>query len=103
MTIRTTLAADVCGRIGGKEFAVLLADTDAPTATAVAEKLLVAVASAAVPWLGQTLQVTAGIGVTRHRSATLGNLLQHADTATYLTKAGGHNQVVCLAEGASGA
>ncbi|MDR7307264.1 diguanylate cyclase [Rhodoferax saidenbachensis] len=87
-------AADVCARIGGEEFAVLLADTDAAAATAVAEKLRQAVASTPVPWRGQTLQLTVSVGVATH-SGNLDTLLHMADTAMYEAKASGRNRVVC--------
>ncbi|OYT92153.1 MAG: GGDEF domain-containing protein [Burkholderiales bacterium PBB3] len=92
-------AADVCGRIGGEEFAVLLVDTDATAAAAVAEKLRQAVASAVVPWHAHTLRVTISVGVATH-NAHLGTLLHQADTAMYLAKARGRNRVVCHAEAA---
>lgn len=87
-------AADVCGRIGGEEFAVLLADTDSTAAKAVAEKLRQAVAAATVPWHTQTLQITVSIGVATH-NAHLGTLLQRAHAAMYLAKGAGRNRVVC--------
>ena len=92
-------AADVCGRIGGEEFGVLLAETDAATATVVADKLRLAVAAASIPWQGQTLRVTVSIGVASH-NANLGTLLQRADTAMYQAKAGGRDRVVRAGEGA---
>lgn len=92
-------AADVCGRIGGEEFAVLLADTDANTAAAVAEKLRQTVEAAAVPWHAQTLQITVSIGVASH-NAHLGTLLHRADVAMYLAKATGRNRVACHGESA---
>jgi diguanylate cyclase len=86
-------AADVCGRIGGEEFAVLLADTDADTAAALAEKLCQAVASASTVWQEHTLQVTMSIGVAT-RSDNLSTLLQNADAAMYQAKNSGRNRVV---------
>lgn len=91
-------AADVCARIGGEEFAVLLADTDAAAATAVAEKLREAVANSPMLWRGQTLQVTVSVGVATH-SDNLDTLLHMADTAMYQAKAGGRNRVVCHDDG----
>ena len=85
-------AADVCGRIGGEEFAVLLADTDAAAAAAVAEKLRQTVATATVPWHAQTLQVTVSVGVACHNDH-LGTLLHRADAAMYQAKGAGRNRV----------
>jgi diguanylate cyclase len=90
-------AADVCGRIGGEEFAVLLADTDAQAAISVANKFRQAVASTTLQWQGHTLQVTVSIGVASH-NADLGALLQRADAAMYQAKNSGRNRVICQAE-----
>lgn len=89
-------AADVCGRIGGEEFAVLLADTDTAAAAALAEKLRQAVANVSIPWEGQVLQVTISVGVATY-GGHLDTLLQRADAAMYQAKAGGRNCVVCHA------
>lgn len=85
--------ADLCGRIGGEEFAVLLADTDSRTAASVAEKLRRSVANEFILWKSHTLQVTVSIGVATH-SHNLGTLLQGADAAMYEAKNSGRNRVV---------
>jgi diguanylate cyclase len=90
-------AADVCGRIGGEEFAVLLADTDTQAATSVANKFRQEVANATLQWQGHSLQVTVSIGVASH-NADLGTLLQRADAAMYQAKNSGRNRVVCQEE-----
>ena len=86
-------AADLCGRIGGEEFAVLLADTDGRTAASVAEKLRRTVASETIAWQAHILHVTVSIGVATH-SHHLGTLLQNADAAMYQAKSSGRNRVV---------
>lgn len=91
-------AADVCARIGGEEFAVLLADTDVIAATSVANKFRQGVANASLVWQGHTLQVTVSIGVATTYGAHLGTLLQRADAAMYEAKATGRNRVVCHAD-----
>lgn len=90
-------AADVCARIGGEEFAVLLADTDVMAATSVANKFRQGVANTTLQWQGHTLPVTVSIGVATTYGAHLSTLLQRADVAMYEAKASGRNRVVCHA------
>eukprot|EP01034_Spumella_vulgaris_P041452 gene41452-biopygen35202 len=89
-------AADVCARIGGEEFVVLLADTDAAAATAVADKLRQRVAGMTLPWQNQTLRLTVSVGVASS-NGPLGTLLHQADMAMYKAKGGGRNRVVAFA------
>jgi diguanylate cyclase (GGDEF)-like protein len=86
--------SDVCGRLGGEEFAVLLADTDAVAATALADKFRQAVAASSIPWQADTLGVTVSIGVACG-SYDLESLLHRADMAMYQAKASGRNATVC--------
>ena len=87
-------ASDVCGRFGGEEFAVLLADTDAAAATALADKFRVTVAELAIPWQAEALNVTVSIGVASD-GYDLESLLHRADMAMYRAKANGRNATVC--------
>lgn len=88
--------ADVCGRLGGEEFAVLLADTAAGAALTIAETLRQAIATMALPLNdASSLQITASIGVAiASADDTLNSLLQRADQAMYRAKALGRNCVV---------
>jgi diguanylate cyclase (GGDEF)-like protein len=86
--------SDVCGRLGGEEFAVLLANTDAVAATALAEKFRQTVATSSIPWQADTLSVTVSIGVAAE-SYDLESLLHRADMAMYQAKASGRNATVC--------
>lgn len=86
--------SDVCGRLGGEEFAVLLANTDAAAAAELAERFRLAIAAVSIPWQDQALGVTVSIGVAA-RSYDLETLLHHADMAMYRAKAGGRNATVC--------
>jgi diguanylate cyclase (GGDEF)-like protein len=73
--------SDVLGRIGGDEFAVILEQTDAPTAAAVAERLEESLTSGGVT-------VATGIA-TWERGEDAASLLSRADAAMYGRKNGG--------------
>lgn len=83
---------DVAARIGGEEFAVLLADTDAASAVRVAERIRRQIAQAeAMPVAG----VTVSIGVATLRAGEPPEGLQHrADQALYMAKSQGRDRVV---------
>jgi len=86
--------SDVCGRLGGEEFAVLLTNTDAVTATTLADKFRRTVAESSIPWQAESLRVTVSIGVASE-SYDLESLLHRADMAMYQAKASGRNSTVC--------
>lgn len=89
--------SDVFGRLGGEEFAVLLPDSSAPHAQAVAQRICDAFASQPFALNGPgTLQATVSVGVAwlAHAPATPEGLLHLADTALYQAKQTGRNRVV---------
>ena len=106
---------DLFARFGGEEFAVLLPDTDLVTATALAERLRLAVevlvAASADEAVGHGpapthgavagLTITVSVGVTTLTPAisTLDGLLAKADQAMYAAKRGGRNRVVASGAG----
>ncbi len=80
---------DVFGRIGGEEFACLLADADALVAREVAERIRAEFA--AMPFAEQgRLSVSIGVATTTSRYE-LDELLAQADRALYVAKAAGRN------------
>ena len=97
-TLSATLRPqDLLARYGGEEFAVLLPGIDVTSATAVAERLRLAVES--VPPIpsdgvnGPLPAITVSIGVTTGRAyETLPDLLKRADSAMYRAKEGGRNR-----------
>jgi diguanylate cyclase (GGDEF)-like protein len=90
----TTRETDVPGRYGGDEFVVVLPDTDAEQARAVAERVAQSVRDAAQRFDSER-HVTASVGIAvAAPSDTVANLLRRADENAYRAKQGGGDRVV---------
>ncbi|QCO17007.1 diguanylate cyclase (plasmid) [Azospirillum brasilense] len=92
--------ADVLGRLGGEEFAILLPETPPQGAALLAERLRRALAETDVRianGAGSSLSFTVSIGVSALRPAesSVAAVLARADEALYRAKNGGRNRVVC--------
>ncbi|NVZ23358.1 GGDEF domain-containing protein [Pseudomonas costantinii] len=85
--------ADVFGRLGGEEFAVLLPNTSLETGRDIAEQLIKAI-SGLVSEPVQGLTASLGVAATRSVDQDLHSLMNTADKALYRAKAMGRNQVV---------
>lgn len=83
---------DVCGRIGGEEFACLLPNADPAVAVRVAERIR---QTCAELQLGAEVRIAVSVGVacTGLAGYQLKDLLSAADQALYRAKAGGRNRV----------
>lgn len=89
---------DLVCRIGGEEFGVILAGTDAEGAARVAERLHAEVATLAVASAGIPVgAVTVSIGLAEAIGGAQGELYRAADAALYAAKSGGRNRT-CRAE-----
>jgi diguanylate cyclase (GGDEF)-like protein len=86
---------DVVARLGGDEFAVLLPDTDAEAAYAVAERLRIGVGAAFSAWEDE-LTMSAGVAAFPDHGATSRDLLRAADSALYHAKEQGRDRSVAL-------
>lgn len=86
--------SDVCGRVGGEEFAVLLPGTPLAEAQAAAEKLRAAIAAMPLDLGGGTASLSVSIGVAL-ADYDIDALLHHADAAMYRAKGAGRNRVIC--------
>ena len=94
-----TREIDVCARLGGEEFAVLLPQTDLRGAASLAESLRIAVADLTVPAGGDTVRVTASFGVAAYpETHTADDLMTAADRALYSAKRQGKNRVVTVGQ-----
>ncbi|CAN5267639.1 hypothetical protein BH11PSE11_BH11PSE11_27950 [soil metagenome] len=93
--------ADVCGRLGGEEFAILLPGAGLDDARMIAEKIRQRVADAPVEFEGKMIPMTASFGVagvdTPHGEHLLEDMLRQADALLYRAKEGGRNRVECHA------
>lgn len=97
----TMREADIIGRLGGEEFAILLPQTDECRAIEAAERLKEALGKASVPIEGgMPLSFTVSIGAAAltNGDGSVDALLNRADQALYLAKESGRNRV-CVAAG----
>lgn len=88
---RRSRAADVVGRTGGEEFAVLLPDTSLRAATTMVERLRCAVAEADTP---VPVTVSAGLAAFPEHARGSSRLVHVADDALYEAKACGRDTLV---------
>jgi len=86
---------DLLARYGGEEFALLLPNTDADAAVAVADRLRSAIANPNTEEASRSLPVaTVSIGVaTARTSVSLSELMSQSDAALYRAKQTGRNRV----------
>ena len=93
---------DMFGRLGGEEFGVLLLETPAASAYAVAERLRDEIENSPIDHEGTAITVTASLGVHTIESIeqypTIEEMLKVADGALYRAKERGRNRVVMSAD-----
>jgi diguanylate cyclase (GGDEF)-like protein len=98
-----TREIDVCARLGGEEFAVLLPQTDVVGAESLAESLRIAVADLTVSAGDDAVGVTASFGVAAYpETHTADELMTAADRALYSAKRQGKNCVVTVGRETAG-
>lgn len=90
---------DMCGRIGGEEFAILLAGANAETAREFAERLSWKIADTTVSYEGRDLAVTVSIGIAVMQAddENADRALLRADAALYRAKEAGRDRVEVIA------
>jgi len=87
--------ADIAGRLGGEEFAVMLPETGGAEATMLAERLRTVVTGLRVLHDGVTITFTCSLGVATRNDdvAALDTLLSRADQALYRAKRQGRDRI----------
>ncbi|QPK63188.1 diguanylate cyclase [Methylomonas sp. LL1] len=92
---------DRIGRMGGEEFAILMADTDLTAARSFAERLRQCLEQAPLQTGGQRIGITVSIGVAALNIGDVDpdGVLIRADQALYRSKACGRNQVRVFSAG----
>lgn len=92
---------DVIARYGGEEFCILLPETDAEGAHAVAERIRVAIEHTEFLINGTRVPLTISLGLASmapQREEQLADLIRRADEALYRAKAAGRNRVALAEE-----
>jgi two-component system, cell cycle response regulator len=95
-----TRSVDLCCRVGGEEFIMVLPNTAMDLSSRIAERLRRAIASKSFDCgLSQLVPVTASVGVANLQGPddTLERLLKRADQALYTAKNEGRNRVIIAA------
>lgn len=86
-------AADVLARYGGEEFVLLMPETDATPAMALAERIRTAVQTQPMPSERGPIALSVSLGIARLQADddNIETLIQRADRALYAAKAAGRN------------
>ncbi|MCA1633195.1 MAG: diguanylate cyclase [Acidobacteria bacterium] len=82
---------DTAARLGGEEFALLLAGVDSEKAIAAAERLRLAVSSQTLEEIGQ-VTISLGVAACPAHAGTERELFSLSDSALYRAKSGGRNR-----------
>jgi diguanylate cyclase (GGDEF)-like protein/PAS domain S-box-containing protein len=85
---------DTLARVGGDEFAVLLPQTDAEKAMALAADFVKALDRRTSVLANQPIHITASVGIASFENLTDLEVLEHADIAMYGAKQAGRNRFV---------
>ena len=92
-------ALDAFGRYGGEEFLLMLPETPAASAIALAERARGLVEGLRWSDAGREISLTVSVGVAEYRlGETVAHTILRADQALYLAKSGGRNRVLCHGE-----
>jgi two-component system, cell cycle response regulator len=95
---RCTRRGDLCGRIGGEEFLLVLTHTSRENALTVIDRIRGELSDTSFSFSGCTIGITASFGLAgfeaNERGSTFSKLRAEADAALYSAKRRGRNRVV---------
>ena len=92
---QTVRATDLCGRIGGEEFCIMVYNCEEGPAAGLADRIRRKFGSLEMKALGPDIRLTASFGVTQWRPGEgYGKLFARADAALYAAKNAGRDCVV---------
>lgn len=92
---RTVRAGDICGRIGGEEFCIIVWNCELGPAERLAERIRAAFAKMPHDGISSDVRLTASFGVATCRPQEgFGKLFARADAALYRAKEAGRNKVI---------
>jgi len=86
--------SDVCCRLGGEEFVLILPDTHIKPATDIAERIRQTIENTTINWNEKEISLTSSFGVSSDcENINIDQSIKNADKALYLAKAEGRNCV----------
>ena len=91
-----TRASNICGRIGGEEFVVVITHTEKSNIQVVVDRIRHQLESEPFTFGGRTLKVTASFGISgfeRGEALMFDQLIREADLALYAAKRAGRNRI----------
>ena len=91
---RNARASDICGRLGGDEFCVVLRNCDLERGREIAECIRSAVAGYRLAWSNEYFGVGVSVGAAPFSAVSdIASLIRLADAACYAAKHSGRNQI----------
>jgi diguanylate cyclase (GGDEF)-like protein len=94
LVIRTVRDSDICGRVGGEEFCILVWNADAKAAQGLAERLRIGLTAVNIAGMNDGTHLTASFGTASAKADdTYRKLFARADKALYGAKHAGRNIV----------
>jgi two-component system, cell cycle response regulator len=100
-----TRTSNICGRIGGEEFVVVITHVEKPNIQIVVDRIRHQLESEAFTFGGRTLKVTASFGISGFGSGEtpkFDQLIREADRALYAAKRAGRNRIEFAGESGVG-